>query len=268
VQEIASFLIEHGYGVVFAWMLAEQLGLPIPSIPLLLAAGALAGIERLSLGWTVLLAMGACLIADLIWYQLGRRRGAKVLGWLCRISLEPDSCVRRTENAFAQHGKRSLLLAKFVPGLNTMAPPMAGMTGMPLGKFLLFDTLGSTLFTAGFAILGFAFRNQIESLALYAARLGGTLFWLLLGGLAVYVGRKYRERRRFLRGITVARIPAEELKKRLESGEEITILDLRHPLDFLVYPQTIDSAIRIAPDEIEARKEEIPRDRDVVLYCT
>jgi hypothetical protein len=182
--------------------------------------------------------------------------------------LEPDSCVRRTEEAFSHNCSRSLALAKFVPGLSTMAPPMAGMTGMGVGRFLLFDGAGAVLYVAGAVLVGYLFRDQIERAALYALRLRGMLFWLALAGLAAYIFKKYRQRQRFLKDIAVARITREELKRKLDAGEDVTIVDLRHPLDFLPYPQTIGNAIRMSPDEVEVRNAEIPRDRDVILYCT
>ncbi len=268
MHEFIEFLIQNGYWVLFVWVLGEQLGLPLPSIPLLLAAGALAGMDKLALGWAIALPLVACVLADLAWYELGKRRGGTVLKWLCRISLEPDSCVRRTEEAFSRNGSRSLAVAKFVPGLNTMAPPMAGMTGMSVARFLLLDVAGALLYIAGSVLVGYLFRNQIERAALYASRLGGFLFWLAVAALAAYIFKKYRQRQRFLNDIAIARITAEDLKAKLDAGEDVTIVDLRHPLDFLPYPQTIGNAIRMSPDEIEARNAEIPRDRDVILYCT
>lgn len=268
MRELIEFLIQNGYWVLFVWVLGEQLGLPLPSIPLLLAAGALAGMNRLALGWVIVLALMACVLADVAWYEVGRRRGGKVLKWLCRISLEPDSCVRRTEEAFSRNGSRSLAAAKFVPGLNTMAPPMAGITGMSVWRFLLFDGAGALLYVAGTVLVGYLFRDQIERAAVYALRLGGMLFWLAVAGLAAYIFKKYRQRQRFLKEITVARITPEDLRRKLDGGEDMTIVDLRHPLDFLPYPQIIGNAIRMSPDEVEARNAEIPRDRDVILYCT
>src|SRR5205085_9520063 len=161
MRETIDFLIEHGYTLLFAWVLAEQLGLPIPSMPLLLAAGALAGAGKLSFATAVCLAVVASLIADLLWYELGRVRGGKILGLLCRISLEPDSCVRRTEEAFQNHSSRSLLFAKFIPGLNTAAPPMAGMTGMRLPRFVILDAMGALLYVGSAVLVGYLFSEKL-----------------------------------------------------------------------------------------------------------
>src|SRR5712691_2508672 len=147
MNETLWFLLRHGYSVLFAWVLVEQLGLPVPSVPLLLAAGALAGRGRLNLSLVAALPIVAALLSDALWYELGRRRGVKVLQFLCRISLEPDSCVRRTENVFARHGARSLLVAKFVPGLNTAAPEP-----VPLLRCAGGDGLGGRVCWAGLRV--------------------------------------------------------------------------------------------------------------------
>src|SRR2546421_7263434 len=150
MDEAFQFLIRHGSSVLFVWVLAEQLGLPLPATPLLLAAGALAGSGQMNVWLAIALAVFASLLGDVSWYQFGRVRGGKVLSLLCRISLEPDSCVRKTEGAFVRQGARSLLVAKFVPGLNTMAPPLAGIIGMRFSRFVFFDSAGALLYIGCF----------------------------------------------------------------------------------------------------------------------
>lgn len=268
MNETLGFLLRHGYSVLFAWVLVEQLGLPVPSVPLLLAAGALAGRGRLSLSLVAGLPIVAALMSDALWYQLGRRRGVKVLQFLCRISLEPDSCVRRTENVFARHGARSLVVAKFVPGLNTAAPPLAGVFRMRLSRFLFFDALGVMLWVGAFVGLGYVFSDQLERVADHAFRLGTGLLVLLLVALAGYIGWKYLHRRRFLRELRIARITPEELKRKLDAGEDVVVVDLRHSYDFEAEPGTIPGAYRMEASELDQMSEQIPRDRDVVLYCT
>ncbi len=268
MNETLGFLVRHGYTVLFVWVFAEQIGLPLPSVPLLLAAGALAGTGRLSLALVLGLPIFAALASDVLWYELGRRRGVKVLQLLCRISLEPDSCVRRTEDVFARHGARSLLLAKFIPGLNAAAPPLAGVFRMRPGRFLLFDLLGAVLWVSVFTGLGYAFSDQLERVADRALTMGIWLLVLLLGGLAGYIGWKFVLRQRFLRQLRIARITPEQLKRRLDAGENVVIVDLRHSLDFEAEPEVIPGAFRMDAAELEKADEQIPRDRDVVLYCT
>lgn len=268
MDEAFQFLIRHGYSVLFVWVLAEQLGLPLPATPLLLAAGALAGSGQMNVWLAIALAVFASLLGDLSWYQFGRVRGGKVLNLLCRISLEPDSCVRKTESAFVRHGARSLLIAKFVPGLNTMAPPLAGIIGMRLGRFLIFDALGALLYLGSFVVLGYAFSSQLEQVAARVAGLGFSLLVILGGALGAYIGWKYVQRRRFIRSLRIARITPDELKSKIDAGEEVVIVDLRGSLDFDAAPQTIRGAIRMAPDKVEEGHMQIPRDREIVLFCT
>ena len=268
LKEAGDFLIRHGYTLLFGWVLVEQMGLPIPAIPLLLAAGALVGSGKMDLTLAVGLALIAVILADLFWYSLGRYRGGRILKLLCRISLEPDSCVRRTENLFVRHGARSLLVAKFVPGLNTAAPALAGIFRMPGRRFMVFDFLGGFFWVATFTGLGFIFSDQLEQVAAHLLRWGGWLVVVLAGSLAAYILWKYVQRRRFLHRLRIARISPKELMEKLTAGDDISIVDLRQPIDIEAFPQMIPGALRIAMEEIEERHSEIPRDRDVVLYCS
>lgn len=263
-----EFLIKHGYIVILAWVFAEQIGVPVPSLPLLLAAGALAGTGRLSFWASLAFVTVASLIADTIWYILGKTEGIRILQLLCKISLEPDSCVRRTEGVFAKQGARSLLLAKFVPGLGTVAPPLAGIFHMRARKFLLFDGLGAMVW--GFSILGtgYLFSEQIEAIAEHAARLGSGLAVILVAILAAWIIRKWLARRKFLRELRIGRITPEELKHKLDAGDHLVIVDLRHSLDFEADPETIPGAFRIDANELQQKNEQLPRDKEVVLYCT
>lgn len=265
---ILEFLLRHGYLVLLAWVFAEQGGLPIPSIPLLLAAGALAGTGRLNLIAALMCCLVAAVAADTIWYQLGKRQGIKVLQFLCRISLEPDSCVRRTEGLFEKQGARSLLFAKFLPGLNTVATPLAGIFHMRFRKFLLFDALGSLLWAGSFLGIGYIFSGEIERIAEHAERLGGGLLVLLVGALAAYLLYKYVSRQKFLRDLRVSRISVEELKQRIDDGEQMAIVDLRHSLDFEADPETIPGAFRMDSQELQEKTDRLPLDREVILYCT
>jgi len=268
MHSVLEFLLKHGYAVLLAWVFAEQIGLPVPSLPILLAAGALAGSGRFSFAGSIFLAVLACLVADSIWYALGRLRGIKVLQLLCKISLEPDSCVRRTEGLFAKQGARSLVLAKFVPGLGTVAPPLAGIFHMRASRFLLFDVVGALLWSGLYVGLGYVFSDEIERIAEHAANLGSGLGVLIVTALAVYIAYKFIARQRFLRELRIARITADELKQKIDAGEELVIVDLRHSVEFEADPHTIPGAFRMDANDLEEKDERLPRDRDVVLYCT
>jgi membrane protein DedA with SNARE-associated domain len=263
-----DFLLRHGYVVLFAWVFAEQAGIPIPSMPLLLAAGALAGDGRMSFAGSLLVCVVAAVIADSLWFQFGRIRGMQVLHLLCRISLEPDSCVRRTEGLFADQGARSLIFAKFLPGLSTVAPPLAGVFRMRPWRFLVFDVLGTVLWVGTFLGLGYTFSSEIERIAARAESMGGWLVVILGAGLSGYIAYKLMARQRFLRELRIARISVDELKAKIDSGEEIVIVDLRHSVEFEADPETIPGALRMDAEELERNSERLPRDRELILYCT
>jgi membrane protein DedA with SNARE-associated domain len=262
----AEFVVRHGYALLFVWLLAEQGALPLPSVPLLLACGALSRSGQLNPVLVVLSGMAACLIADNVWFQLGRRRGGRILNFLCRIALEPDSCVRKTENAFAKYGVRSLLVAKFVPGLNAVAAPMAGSSGTTLGRFLWFDTLGVWIWMLTYCGLGYVFSDQIETVGLYAMRMGSGLVGAVVALLAAWIAWKFVQRQRFLRKLSVARITAEELRDKLDAGEDVMIIDVRSAREADLF--SIPGALRISIEDLEEQHAEIPRDRDVILFCS
>lgn len=263
-----QFLADHGASVLFWTVFLEQVGLPIPAVPLLIAAGALVGAGKMGVATALLVPVAASLPADLAWYYLGRVKGGHVLGFLCRLSLEPDSCVRDTENLFHQHGARALLLAKFIPGFSTVAPPLAGIIGMSATTFLWYDTIGAFLWVGASAGVGALFSNQLEYLAGLFDQAGGLLLEFLLLALAVFVGYKFYRRQQFLRQLRMAKISVDELKRRLDAGEPIAVVDVRHPLALELDPEVIPGALNFKMEEIEHRHHEIPRDRDIVLYCT
>jgi membrane protein DedA with SNARE-associated domain len=268
VESILQLLLDHGYLVLFVWVAGEQAGLPIPAVPALLAAGALAGAGRMSLPLSLGAGVAASLASDLLWYEIGRRRGIRVLHLLCWISLEPGSCVRQTEELFSRRGALALLLAKFIPGLSTVAPPLAGIARMPPGRFLLLDGLGALLWVGLFIGLGVLFDTQLEGLAALLAAMGSWLLALLAGALGAYLAGKFALRRRALRRLRLARITPEELDRKLRGGEEVVIVDLRHPLEIDADPVVIPGAIRFGAPDLDGLRHAIPPDREVILYCS
>jgi membrane protein DedA with SNARE-associated domain len=260
-----EFVLRHGYSLLFAIVLAEQVGAPIPAAPVLLALGALIGTGKYSFAGALSFSLAAALAADGAWYLIGRRRGSAVLKLLCRISLEPDSCVSSTRYWFKKLGGWALVIAKFVPGLGTLSAAMAGLSRMPWWKFLGADGLGGLLWAGAYLLLGYVFRTQLDDVAAYAGRLGGWLIVVLAGGLALWVGWKYYQRRRFFGKLRMARIRPEELKLRLG---ELVIIDLRTAEEVASDGARIPGALWYDRQQLEERHEEIPRDRDVILYCT
>lgn len=269
MDETILFLLTYGYALLFLCVLAEQIGLPVPAVPILLGVGALAGSARMSIWVALGVAVAASLPPDLAWYELGRRRGVQVLGVLCRVSLEPDTCVRRAENLFSNQGRRALLIAKFLPGLSTIAPPLAGIVGISRGRFLLLDTCGALIWAGTWLGLGYLCKDVIERVAAEAARLGNWALVVVGAALAGYVIAKYIQRRRVFRSLRMARIMPEELKRRLDEGDgSLVIIDTRSSIDVDSIPYMIRGARWITADEIDSRWREIPADREIVLYCS
>jgi membrane protein DedA with SNARE-associated domain/rhodanese-related sulfurtransferase len=267
MNETLHFVARHGYLPIFVWVFAEQAGVPIPSGPLLLAAGAISGVHDMNLGATIGVAVVASLASDSMWYEIGRRKGVRVLQFLCRISLEPDSCVRRTQVSFTRNGPSVLLGVKFIPGLGAMAAPLSGIIRMGWRKFLLYDALGAMAWAGAYAVTGYVFSGQLEDVAERVSYLGKWLLVLVVAGFAGYILWKYYKRRKFLRKLKIARITPEELKGKIDAGENMIIVDLRHSLDFDANPETIPGALHVDAADLEEAYAVIPRDREIVLFC-
>jgi membrane protein DedA with SNARE-associated domain/rhodanese-related sulfurtransferase len=263
-----AILLTYGYFLIFGWVLLEQLGLPLPATPVLLAAGALSVTEHMSFVGALLAGVLACLIADTSWFLFGRRYGHVILRVICKFSLESTTCVRKTHDSFGRRGAYTLLFAKFVPGLGIIAPPVAGQTGMKLSRFLAFDS-GGAIFWVGSLLLGgrlFGDLLKRDPRALDSlGHFGGVL--LILGVLGFVALRLYR-RHSYLVKFRTARLEPQVLKQMLDAGEQVYIVDLRHPLELVPDPFTLPGAHHVSPDALAQRHSEIPLDRDVVLYCT
>jgi membrane protein DedA with SNARE-associated domain len=268
MNKFVEFLVHHGAGVLFGAVFVEQLGIPLPAAPWLFAAGALIGSGKMN--WFVALvpAVFASMIADLIWFYLGRHYGSRVLGLLCRISLEPDTCVRRTQDVFARYGIEGVVTAKFIPGLSTLAPPLAGNSGFSVSRFLFYDAIGSLLYVGSFIVVGVLFSHQLEAIIAALASLGTGAFSLVAGMFVLYVGYKYFQRERLLRELRMARITVDELHKKLEAGENLMILDLRSQSALEEEPSLIRGAVHMNMDDVAGRLEAIAHDRDIILYCS
>jgi len=261
-------LLMYGYLLLFGWVLVEQLGIPLPATPVLLAAGALSVDGPIHFSVALMVALSATLIADCTWFLIGRRHGHHMLRILCKLSLEPTTCVRRTQDSFGRRRGVTLMFAKFVPGLAMLAPPVAGQNGMGFGWFLFYDTIGATLWVSVLLTLGRFFGDLLKrntSILDWAGRSSGAL--LILGIAGFFVARILR-RRAVLKALVASRLEPEELMRQLEAGEEVFIVDLRHPLELVPDPFTLPGAVHMSPDALTQRHHEIPRDRDVVLYCT
>ena len=268
MHALIEALARYGLPLVFANVLLEQLGLPVPAIPTLVAAGALSAGGRLSTAALLALAIGASLIADSLWYLLGRRYGYRILKTVCGISLSPDSCVRQTEALFERQGVVSLLYAKFIPGFSTVAPPLAGALRVAFLRFAFFDAGGAALWAGSGIAVGIVFHRAIDTVAEFLEGLG---FWsLAIAGalLAAFIAWKWWQRRRFYRFLRMARITPEQLRALIDEGKAPVIVDVRNRTAVQRDPRRIPGAVRLPIEEIDTSIGQLPVDREIVLYCT
>jgi membrane protein DedA with SNARE-associated domain len=268
LNRLIALVLRHGVPLVAANVFLEQIGAPIPAVPTLMIAGALARNGRMSSTHVLVWAVIASLIADTIWFLLGRRYGYRILRVLCRVSLSPDSCVRDTEANFERWGMKSLLIAKFIPGFSTIAPPLAGATGSGVFGFLIYDGLGA-LFWAGAAVaFGRAFHHAIGSAVERLENLGGWAIVLAVSLLALFIIVKWWQRMRFIKQLRVARIHPPELKSMFDAGVAPLIVDARSAAARKRDPRHIPTAIAATPEELIEQLRDTEPSREIVLYCT
>lgn len=268
-----AFFVHYAYAILFLWVLVEQLGVPVPSVPVLLTAGTLSATHRLNFMTSLFCVLAACAAADSVWYALGRRYGNSVLKLLCRLSFEASTCVSKTEGYFHRRGAVTLLFAKFIPGLSTVAAPIAGQTGMRYPRFLLYDLGGSLVWALAYLLAGFFFGDMAQRSSMVLAVLGRfavVIFVMMVLGLMF---QRVWKQRKFLASVRELRLEPAELLSMIETAERQGniapfIVDLRHPLDYLPDPRVLPGAVRVSPAELTLHEGLIPRDRDVILYCT
>ncbi len=264
---ILEFLLKYEGIILFTVVLTEQIGIPIPAVPFLLAAGSLAHSGETSFMLSLGLAFLACTIDDLTMFHFGRSRGSRTLGTLCRISLDPGTCIRRTEDLFMRYGLRSLFIAKFITGLGPVAATLSGHFRINLFRFFSYSAVGSIAWILTYLTIGYVFSDQLEDVAEYLARFG---IWLLifLGGVIIaYIIYRYMRRQRILRDLNIPKISADDLRRMLDNNEDVMIVDLRSSLDIAASPYAIPGAIQMSMEQLKDRLQEIPKDKEIVLYC-
>jgi membrane protein DedA with SNARE-associated domain len=266
IEELVHIVERHGYLLLFCWVLAEQGALPIPSVPLLVAVGTLIHTGKLHTAPAVLCCLAGALTADIVWFYFGRTRGKRVLRFICRVSLEPDSCVKQTENAFLKYGLNTLLISKFVPGLNAVAAPLVGDSGAPVPHFLAIDSLGILIWSGAYLGLGYLFSGEIEKALGYTQQFGSGVLILIVAILVAWILWKFIQRRRFIKKLEVARISPEELRERIDAGDNLYIIDLRTRRDNDL--PSVPGAIRLSTEDLTSDFKQIPHDREIILYCT
>ena len=268
MHQLIVYVTNYGLPLVFLIVLAEQIGLPIPAMPVLIVAGALAVEKDLSAPKVLLVAVIASLIADAAWFAVGRRYGFRVLKTICRVSLSPDSCVRQTTSIFERYGLPSLVVAKFVPGFSTVAPPLAGAIGSGMPSFLLFDGAGALLWAGAGVAVGAIFHKAIDRGLEFLAGIGSWAVAILGAGLVLFIAVKWWQRRRFYRLLRMARISPEELHRLMDEGRDPIVLDVRTPGARLADPRRIPGARKLQFQEIPEKIGDLPTDREIILYCT
>jgi|SRR5579862_341422 len=268
MNEFSQLIAQYGPVLVFMNVLMDQLGLPTPAIPALIVAGALAADGRLSASELFGVGVVATLIADSVWYAAGRRYGNRVMKALCRVSLTPDSCVSQTQTLFERWGLNALLIANFIPGLATIAPPLAGATGIGWPRFLFLSTLGASLWVGAGLGVGMVFKEQIEHI-LGALERTGTVAVMAVGTLCVaYIAYKWWDRQRFFAMLRVARINVDELYQLMATGAIPVIVDVRSQTARTLEPRRIPGALHVPLHAVGQHAKDLPRDRDIILYCT
>jgi membrane protein DedA with SNARE-associated domain/rhodanese-related sulfurtransferase len=267
-NDLASVVSQYGLAIVFGNVLVEQIGIPLPAIPTLVVAGALAAVGKLSAVAVFAVALLACVIADVTWYIAGRRYGNRVMRILCGISLTPDSCVSEAQTRFERFGLNVLLIAKFIPGVALLAPPLAGATRIGWMSFLLFDAAGGALWVAAGMGGGMLLGSQIERLLEYLQNYGAAAILLVVALVAAYIAFKWWERHRFYAMLRMARISVDDLYRLMDTGETPLIVDVRSPVARTLEPRHIPGALHLPLHGFEEHIRELPRDREIILYCS
>ena len=257
-----------GIALIVGNVLVDQLGLPVPAVPTLIVAGAVAVDHPWWGAQLFILAVLACAAADTLWYAAGRLYGHGVMKLLCRISVTPDSCVNETYVRFERWGPKAIVVAKFVPGLAIIAPPLAGALRMSLARFLALTLVAASLWVGAYFAAGVLFKAQIDWLLPRAAELGMPFAAMVLAALGIYLAYKWWQRRKFHSMLRMARISASELYQRLASPAHPTVVDVRSASALTLDPRRIPGALHVPPDDVESHLHDVPRDREIVLYCT
>ncbi len=268
MQDISVLLAQYGLLLVFANVLLAQLGVPLPAVPMLVVAGAL--VAQGELAWAPLIAVtiAASLLGDTPWYIAGRRYGYRVLRTLCRIAIEPDSCVKQTENIFERWGAQSLMMAKFIPGFSTVAPPLAGAMKLGVARFMLYSAVSALLWAGVALAAGAFFHAEVEWALGWLGDMGGGALLVIAGAIVFYVAVKAVERYFLIRFLRMVRMSVEELHQLITQGAQPVILDARSSFSRRQDPRHIPGSIPVDIVAPEAHLGAVPPDRDVVVYCS
>jgi membrane protein DedA with SNARE-associated domain/rhodanese-related sulfurtransferase len=268
MQHLIELFEQHGPLLVFFNVLVEQLGAPVPAVPALLVAGALSVDGAFSWQTILILALLASGIANFTWYLAGRRFGIRILGLMCRITLSPDACIRQTEKTFVRWGVASLLVARFIPGLSSVASPLAGAMRLPAGRFILFDTLGTALWAGASIAVGMAFHRQVDAVILALSDIGAFALLVVLILFVLYIAFRWLERQRLLHYVRIHRIDVIELHDLIEAGKAPVIVDVRSRSILSDDTRRLPGAREVELDELPRALADLPPDQEIVFYCS
>jgi membrane protein DedA with SNARE-associated domain len=268
MEEMTSLLTQHGLALVFANVLLTQAGVPVPAVPILIVAGAFVAQGQIGLALLIPVAVVASLIADTLWYFAGRRYGYRILRTLCRVSIEPDSCVKQTETIFERWGAPSLMIAKFVPGFSTIAPPLAGTMRLGLPLFLAYSSVAALLWASVPIALGAIFRAEVELALAWLENMGSGALAVVATVVLVYVGVKFLQRFMLFRFLRMARISVDELRDLMRQESKPVVLDVRSAAGRKLDPRRIPGAIFVDIAAPQAALAAVLPDRDVIVYCS
>jgi membrane protein DedA with SNARE-associated domain/rhodanese-related sulfurtransferase len=262
------YLVHTTYLIVFIAVFARQLYVPVPALLFLISAGALAGSDKLNFWGVLAVAVFGCVLADLVWFEAGRSQGKRVLRLLCALAPDPSYCIRKARSTFAGRGLRLLLIAKFVPGLDGLCPPLAGMSGAKRRDFLIHDAAGATLWSGAYITGGYLFAKELESIARYVSVVADALLLILGPPLLIFVILKLVLLVRHIRLLRSRQITPELLKARMDAGEPLGIIDLLRFEDDPGEEVGIPGAVRLDPLTIRHKRTIVlPPGVDLVLYC-
>jgi membrane protein DedA with SNARE-associated domain len=269
MTDLVSLISKHGYAIVIAIVFAEAIGLPVPAALALVVAGAATG-HVLRAPILLPLTLAAMVLGDTLLFFAGRRSGWNLLGFLCKVSANPETCILRSAESFYKRGKTTLVIAKFIPGVNTMGPPLAGSMKMRFPQFLRFDAMGAALYIAAYFALGFVGRDFLKAIGTGFQTAGHAVEEVLLAGVIAYLIYRIWLMRKNRVYRVVPRVQVEELIERLRSEEagKILVVDVRSHGYYDPDAARIKGSIRVEPNNLEAELQKFPKDRDIYLYCT
>jgi membrane protein DedA with SNARE-associated domain len=268
MEEMTSLLAQHGLALVFISVLLTQAGVPLPAVPTLVVAGAFVAQGQIALLPLAAVSVGASLLGDIPWYFAGRRYGYRILRTLCRIAIEPDSCVKQTETIFERWGPPSLMVAKYIPGFSTIAPPLAGTMRLGLPPFLAYSAIAALLWMAAPVLAGFIFHAEVELALAWLEKMGSGALIVIAAVVLIYAGGKFLQRYLLIRLLRMVRISVEELRDLLRQGAQPVVLDVRSAAARKLDPRRIPGAIPVDIAAPQATLVAVPPDRDVIVYCS